>query len=81
MLSIKSLGSPFDFDGDGRLNIAEQSAEMMALFDNPFEEKTKTRREEIEEALEELGYSFEDLRDMDPEEIREILEDAGIDPD
>lgn len=78
MKPLNAMGSPFDMNGDGKLDIFEQSAEMMALFDNPFEEMPGSRRDEIEEALEVLGYSLEDLDDLNPDEVREILEQAGI---
>ena len=39
---------------------------------------SNSRRDEIEEVLAANGYSLEDLDDMDPEEVREMLEDAGI---
>ena len=75
--SINAMGSPFDMNGDGKLDTIEQSLEMMYLNDNAAN-TSNSRRDEIEEVLAANGYSLEDLDDMDPEEVREMLEDAGI---
>ena len=78
---MKAYGSSFDYNRDGRLSIAEQSAEMQALYSNPFEDDGRTRRELLEEALEEEGYSIEDLKYMDREEVRELLASIGFGPE
>lgn len=74
MLSRDAMNSPFDYNGDGRLDIWEQTAELMFLNDAFGAHKAEMSPEEY---LEDLGYTLDDLREMDPDEIRSILEDAG----
>jgi hypothetical protein len=38
-------------------------------------------QDEIDEALDSIGYTREDLEFMDEDERAEVLEDAGLDPD
>lgn len=72
------LGNLFDLNGDGKLDAMEQAAEFSFL-EHMLEEDTV--QEEVEDALEEAGFTLEELQFMDADERREALEEAGLDPD
>lgn len=69
--------SDFDFDGDGVLN----GYEYAVMDDVVFNHKTDSDEEEREDFLSATGLDESDLEYMDEDEIREALEDAGLDPD
>lgn len=81
-----------DFDGDGEVDSTERflAAEMLcdsreeheALFGDPgdFGEEMD-EEEEMEDELMFAGLDKDELELMDPDERREALEDAGLDPD
>ena len=61
------LDNMFDFDHDGKLGFFERAAKRQFINNMMEDDKKKSESEELE---------F-----MDPEERRETLEDAGLDPD
>lgn len=84
----------FDFNGDGKEDAFETFAglQMMASSrqeaidltgDDTFYMGSDTVDEvdEFEEELDMAGLDYDDLADMDEDERREALEDAGFNPD
>ena len=70
-----SFDAMFDFNRDGHLDFVEQATQ----FDF-FEESIKEDKcEDEEDILDDLD--LDELEDMDEEERREAIEDAGYDPD
>lgn len=67
------FGSLFDFNGDGKMDVFERAAEFAFL-----DEITK---EDQRNEFEMSGLDADELEFMDADERREILEDAGLDPD
>ena len=72
------FGKLFDFDGDGKLNYAEQAMDFLAFDEMTREDKANY---EEEDELEMAGLDYDELSYMDDDERREVLEDAGLDPD
>ena len=80
------FGGLFDFNRDGKLDPMERAMDFMA-----FEEMTKETEstgfgddEEDEDLIDELemaGLDYDELSFMDEDERREVMEDAGLDPD
>ena len=70
------FGSLFDFNGDGKLDAFEQGMEFMA-----FQQIMRGGSGDEIDALEAAGLSYEELLLMGEDERREVLEDAGLDPD
>lgn len=68
----------FDFDGDGKLNAYEYAVMDDVVFghDEDFDEG-----DELEDDLTAAGLDAIELECMDADERREVLEDAGLDPD
>lgn len=78
-MSLGIFGDLFDFDGDGKLDWLEQAMEIDA-----FCRMTEEQEEEEEEDMDELdmyGIDRDELEFMDEDERREVLEEAGLDPD
>ncbi|MCR5499819.1 MAG: hypothetical protein K6F31_05450 [Acetatifactor sp.] len=81
----------FDFNGDGKEDFDETmlGMQMMAssrqeAIDLTGDTTFYTGPDELEEAEDELsaaGLNYYELADMDEDERREALEDAGLDPD
>ena len=70
--------SDFDFDGDGKLDGYESAV----MDDVVFGDGTDSEENyEIEDEFEEAGLDPLELECMDKDEIIEVLEDAGFDPD
>ena len=67
------FGGLFDFNNDGKMNAFERAAEF-AFLDEMMQEEEKTE-------FEMSGLDADELEFMDPDERREALEDAGLDPD
>lgn len=65
------FGDMFDFDHDGEINGFERAMEFAFLDEMEEEEKTE---------FEISGLDADELEFMDPDERREALEDAGLDP-
>lgn len=63
----------FDFNREGKLNAFERAMEHKFLLD-------LSRKEEVFSELEFAGVDSEELEFMDEDERREILEEAGLDP-
>jgi hypothetical protein len=68
------FGSLFDFDGDGELNAAESTYDLMRF------NEIMNDADKINE-LENAGTTYEDLWYMSDYERREKIEEAGLDPD
>ena len=68
------FGSLFDFDGDGELNAAESTYDLMRF------NELMNDADKINE-LENAGTTYEDLWYMSDYERREKIEEAGLDPD
>ncbi len=68
----------FDFNRDGELDFVERS-EQQDFYTRSCEKEYD--EEEAENALALNGLDLGDLEDMDEDERREALEDAGLDPD
>ena len=68
------FGSLFDFDGDGELNAAESTYDLMRF------NELMNDADKINE-LEKAGTTYEDLWYMSDYERREKIEEAGLDPD
>ena len=62
-----SLDEMLDLNRDGQIDIAEEALEFEYL--------------EREMKAQELGVDASDLEDMDEDELRDALEDAGYDPE
>lgn len=84
-MGIGFFGSLFDFDGDGELNSFEQAMDFQAFAENMDakrkEEAFTTMLDYQEEELENAGLDLIDLEYADEGERREMIEDAGLDPD
>ena len=63
----------FDFNRDGRLNAFERAAQFqfMDSFDDDDEQ----------DVFAEAELDYDELEFMDPKERREVLEEAGLNPD
>lgn len=68
------FGDIFDFNRDGKLDSFEQAAEFAFL-------SSMTETEADHDEFCQAGIDPEDLEYMSADERREILEDAGLDPD
>ena len=79
------FGGLFDFDGDGELNSFEQAMDFQAFAETMDakrkEEAFTTMPDYQEEELENAGLDLIDLEYADESERREMIEDAGLDPD
>ena len=72
----------FDFDEDGELDPVEEA--MLIDFLDDMQKKDSSDDDEEEEDKRKLLYpdlDFDELEYMDEEERREVLEEAGYDPD
>ena len=70
------FGNMFDFNHDGKLDAFERAAEFDFL-NNVMTEPDKEEHDELLQA----GIDPEELEYMNADERREVLEDAGLDPD
>ena len=68
----------FDLNRDGKLNPMERAIDYWV-----FDELTRKDVADYEEdeELEMMGLNYDGLSYMDDDEMREVLEDAGLDPD
>ena len=71
------FGNLFDFNGDGKLDTFEKTAEFATFASIMDAEEAREKAEELEMS----GLDVTDLEFMDEDERREALEDAGLDPD
>ena len=84
----------FDFNGDGKIDAFEAEVELQMMASSRQEAIALTgddtfytgsddleEDDELVEELEMAGLDLDELADMDENERREALEDAGLDPD
>ena len=84
----------FDFNGDGRTDAFEAEVELQMMASSREEAIRLTgddtfyagsddleKDNELIDELEMAGLDIDELADMDEDERREALEDAGLDPD
>ena len=77
------FGGLFDFNHDGELDPMERAMDFMA-FDEMMKDSDGTSDDEDEDFVDEIesaGLDYDELSFMDEDERREVLEDAGLDPD
>ena len=70
----------FDFNRDVRLNAFERDAQFQFI-DEKRGKSDLFGDDNETDVFAEAGLDYDDLEFMDPEERREVLEDAGLDPD
>lgn len=75
------LGNMFDLNRDGKMNVFERAAEFAFIEDVLEIEDNEVNSSVNLAALEEEDLDFDDLALMDDWERREVLEEAGLDPD
>lgn len=75
------LGNMFDLNRDGKMNVFERAAEFAFIEDVLEIEDNEVNSSANLAALEEEDLDFDDLALMDDWERREVLEEAGLDPD
>ena len=84
----------FDFNGDGKIDAFEAEVELQMMAGSREEAIALTgddsfytgsdgleEDDELVDELEMAGIDIDELADMDEDERREALEDAGLDPD
>ena len=84
----------FDFNGDGKIDAFEAEVELQMMAGSREEaialtgdDAFYTGRDDLEmddkfiDELEMAGLDLDEIADMDADERREALEDAGLDPD
>ena len=74
------FGSLFDLNCDGELDERERVLDFLA-FEKMLEEEERNERSYDSEDLDLAGLDYEDLELMNEDVRREVLEDAGLDPD
>lgn len=74
------FGSLFDLNRDGELDARERALDFLA-FEEVLEAEERNERSYDSVYLDLAGLDYEDLELMDEDERREVLEDAGLDPD
>lgn len=75
------FGDMFDFNHDGELNTFERAMEYEFLDELSREAEEADDEEGTELELELSGLDPDELEFMDSDEGREVLEDAGFNPD
>lgn len=75
------LGNMFDLNRDGKMSVFERAAEFAFIEDVLEIEDNEVNSSVNLAALEEEDLDFDDLALMDDWERREVLEEAGLDPD
>ena len=74
------FGGLFDFNNDGHIDTFERVAEI-AIVTSVLDDSQDSENEDEMTELELSGLVSEELEFMDEDERREVLEDAGLDPD
>lgn len=74
------FGDLFDLNHDGNLDSFERAMEYEAFEEMMKDDETDDLDDDVEE-IELAGLDYDELADMDEDERREALEDAGLDPD
>ena len=75
------FGNMFDLNRDGTLNTFERAMDLMAFEELETEGEDTTDYDDDDTELMEAGIDPEELEYMDAAERREVLEEAGLDPD
>ena len=70
----------FDFDHEGSLDAFERDAEFQFVY-GMTKSGASDSFDDDDDVFAEAGLDYDELEYMDPEERREVLEDAGLDPD
>lgn len=70
----------FDFNRDGKLNSWERVVQFQFM-DEMLKDNTDSSNYDDTDVFGDTGLDYDELEMMDPEERRETLEDAGLDPD
>lgn len=71
----------FDLNHDGKMDATERALEFAFMEETIFKDENEFEKDYEETELELAGIDPEELEYMDDDERREILEDAGLDPD
>ena len=71
----------FDLNRDGEIDVAERALEFAFMEETIFKDENEFGEDYEETELELAGIDPEELEYMCDDERREILEDAGLDPD
>ena len=71
----------FDLNRDGEIDAAERALEFEFMEETIFKDENEFGEDYEETELELAGIDPEELEYMDDDERREILVDAGLDPD
>ena len=72
----------FDFNRDGKLDSLERAIQFQFMDDMLKEDHSSSDFDEDEaDVFGDAGLDYDELEFMDPDERREVLEDAGLDPD
>ena len=69
----------FDFDGDGHLDAFERDEQFQFVYGMMKPEEADSFDDEAD-IFAEAGLDYDELEFMDPGDRREVLEDAGLDP-
>ncbi|MGN0353871.1 MAG: hypothetical protein ACI4EI_02205 [Muricoprocola sp.] len=69
----------FDFNRDGKLDNWERAAQFQFM-DKMLSEDSGSSDYDDSDVFGNAGFDYDELEMMDPEERREVLEDAGLDP-
>ena len=75
----------FDFNRDGKLDFFERAVQFQFMDKMMNSDETSSFEDDDEldedDVFAEVGLDYDELEFMDPDERREVLEDAGLDPD
>lgn len=74
------FGGLFNFNHDGKLDSFERAMEFEA-FDKMMKDDVSDDCDDEVEDIEMVGLDYDELSCMDEDERREMLEDAGLEPD
>lgn len=80
MMDNGIFGDLFDFNHDGELDSFEKAMEFEML-DNMMKDDVSDDCDDGAEDIEMVGLDYDEISCMDEDERREVLEDAGLDPD
>lgn len=75
------FGSLFDLNHDGEMDVFERTMEFMAFNEIISDSEDAGEDDDLMDELDLAGLDYDELSFMDEDERREVLEDAGLDPD
>lgn len=75
------FGNLFDLNHDGKLSTLEKAMDFSAFVAIMDDADTEMVMHEKETELEMTGLDVDELEFMDEDERREVIEEAGLDPD